>query len=266
VQARDPATAKPTEGAEDAGPDSPPAGVPLRRVRKSYEQVADQLREHILGGRLSRDERLPTETLLASQLGVSRATVREALRLLAAQNLIRTSKGASGGSYVTIPTVEHLLDYMSSNIGLLAGTDDLTLDELVEARILIEVPAARLAASRRDAEDVERLRAAIPGDEAKLDSNQEFRISADFHTSLVHACHNQLLTIAMRPLTNALQVNLQRSGLDREFHVELHRQHRGIAEAIATSDANAAGLLMQRHLEFLVPYYEQAWDDMRRGR
>ncbi len=64
-------------------------------------------------GRLARGERLPNETLLAREFGVSRATVREALRLLAAQNLIRTAKGAGGGSYVTLPTVDHLSDYMT---------------------------------------------------------------------------------------------------------------------------------------------------------
>jgi len=67
--------------------------LPLRRVRKSYEQVADQLRELIVTGELPQGGRLPTETELARSLGVSRATVREALRLLAAQGLVRTAKG-----------------------------------------------------------------------------------------------------------------------------------------------------------------------------
>ncbi|MDQ3122601.1 MAG: winged helix-turn-helix domain-containing protein, partial [Actinomycetota bacterium] len=82
-----------------------PARVPLRRVRKSYEQVADQLRELIVTGTLPQGGRLPTETQLAGQLGVSRATVREALRLLDAQGLVRTAKGQTGGSYATLPTL-----------------------------------------------------------------------------------------------------------------------------------------------------------------
>lgn len=237
----------------------------LARVR-SFEQVADQLRELIVSGRLAPGERLPTEVLLSAEVGVSRATVREGLRLLAAQGLIRTTRGAGGGSYVTVPTVEHMSDYMSSNIGLMAGTEDLTLDELVEARLLIEVPAARLAALRRDEDDLARLRAAIPTDETTIDSAQEFQVNAEFHTTLVHACRNRLLTIAMRPLTTALGVNLRRSGLGTEFHLEIRRQHEGIAEAIGEADPEHAASLMQRHLEYLVPYYEKAWDDMRRAR
>ncbi|MGH3039100.1 MAG: FadR/GntR family transcriptional regulator, partial [Gaiellaceae bacterium] len=77
--------------------------MPVRRVRKAYEQVNDQLRELIVSGELAPGERLPNEAVLAREFGVSRATVREALRILTAQNLIRTTKGAGGGSYVTLP-------------------------------------------------------------------------------------------------------------------------------------------------------------------
>ena len=94
-----------TDGRRERSEEQP---LPLRRVRKGYEQVADQLRELIVTGELPQGGRLPTETELARQLGVSRTTVREALRLLAAQGLIRTAKGQTGGSYVTLPTVDHV--------------------------------------------------------------------------------------------------------------------------------------------------------------
>ena len=76
----------------------PERAVPIARVRKAYEQVADQIRELIMTGAISPGQRLPNEAALTAQFGVSRATVREALRVLAAQNLIRTSKGSTGGS------------------------------------------------------------------------------------------------------------------------------------------------------------------------
>ena len=116
----------------------------LRRVRKSYEQVADQLRELIVSGRLAQGERLPTETLLSAEVGVSRATVREALRLLAAQGLIRTTKGAGGGSYVTVPSASDVSESLRSGLGRLARAEHVTLDELVEARALLEVPAVEV--------------------------------------------------------------------------------------------------------------------------
>ena len=115
---------------------------------KQYELVAERLRERVVDGDLQPGERLPNEATLAVDFGVSRATVREALRVLAAQSLIRTSKGAGGGSYVTLPSVDGVSEYVLSSISLLADADDVTLEELLE-RELLEVPAARLAAARR---------------------------------------------------------------------------------------------------------------------
>ena len=105
--------------------------IPVRPVRKAYEQVADQLRELIVAGELARGERLPNEKVLAGEFGVSRATVREALRLLAAQNLIRTAKGAGGGSYVTLPTADHISEFFRSSLNLLAEAQHVALDELL---------------------------------------------------------------------------------------------------------------------------------------
>lgn len=237
---------------------------PLRRVRKIYEQVADQLRELIVSGRLEQGERLPTETVLSAEVGVSRATVREALRLLAAQGLIRTARGATGGSYVTMPTVDHISDSLSSNIALLAAARDLTLEELIEARELLEVPAARFAASRRAAEDVDRLRKAIPADEPPLDIQSEFVHNRDFHATLIECCGNTVLQIAAQPVFSALQTSLSRSGLGRHFHRSIHAHHTRIVEAVQAADEDGAAREMHDHLAFLVPYYEKAWRRARR--
>lgn len=239
------------------------SAVPLRRVRKSYEQVADQLRALIVGGQLLRDERLPNEAQLAHAFGVSRATVREALRLLAAQSLIRTAKGAGGGSYVTLPTVDHLSELMGSSIGLLADARDLTLAELIEARELLEVPAARLAARRRREDDVTRLRASIPSAASRFDTTEEFIHNREFHSTLIECCGNQLLRIAAEPIFLALQTSLSRSGLTRRFHVTIHAYHARIAEAVEAGDEDAAASEMKSHLESLVPAYEKAWRDVR---
>ncbi len=236
---------------------------PARPARKSYEQIADQLRDLILAGTLERGERLPNEMVLASELEVSRATVREALRLLAAQSLIRTARGAGGGSYVTLPTVDHISEFLTANIGLLTDARDLTLDELIEARMLLEVPAARLAARRRSDDDVRRLRASIPGDTANLDTEEEFIQNSEFHTSLIESCGNRLLYIAAQPLFSALQTALARSLLGRRFHSGVHSQHLRIAEAIEEGDEDGAASEMTSHIAFLLPFYEKAWKERR---
>ena len=109
---------------------------------KAYEQVADRLRQLIVSEELARGERLPNELQLADEFGVSRATVREALRLLAAQSLIRTAKGVGGGSYVTAPSAENVSESLRSGLGLMTSSADVTLEELLEVRALLEVPAA----------------------------------------------------------------------------------------------------------------------------
>jgi DNA-binding FadR family transcriptional regulator len=226
---------------------------------KQYELVAERLRDRVVHGDLQPGERLPNESALATDFGVSRATVREALRVLAAQSLIRTSKGAGGGSYVTLPSVGGVSDFVQSSISLLADADDVTLEELLEARELLEVPAARLAAQRRNEGELERLRDAIPDEPLRLGTQRQFVYNKDFHLAVLEGCRNSLLMIAAQPVFEVLQRNLARSKLGVRFHRTINEHHRGIAAAIEAGDADAAGGEMYEHLEFLRPYYERAW-------
>jgi DNA-binding FadR family transcriptional regulator len=224
--------------------------------------VAARLREQILDGALPRGARLPNEIVLAGEFGVSRATVREALRVLTAQDLIRTAKGAGGGSYVTVPSAEHVSESLRSGLGLMTAAEDVTLEELLEVRELLEVPAAELAARRRAAGHVERLRAAIPGEPLHLSTQEQFVYNADFHTIVIEACGNTLLSIAAQPIFAVLQTRLARSRLGRTFHRAINDHHREIAAAVESGDETVAGEAMYAHLVYLRPYYEQAWRDV----
>jgi len=237
----------------------PIAGVPLRRVRKAYEQVAEQLRELIFSGALSPTQRLPSEAALASQFGVSRATIREALRVLSAQDLIRTTKGAAGGSFVTVPSIAHVSDSLVANINLLSQARDVSLDDFLEVREFLEVPAARPAARRSEPEDLEALRRAVPARPLTLSTDEQFVHNRDFHSALVMASGNQLLAIATQPVFVVLQTHLQRSTLGRKFHQTINQDHRRILAAVESGDADAAAAEMHRHLEFLGPMYDKAW-------
>lgn len=234
-----------------------------RESSKAYERIAETLRERVISGALEPGVRLPTETMLAAAHGVSRATVREALRLLAAQGLVRTAKGATGGSYVTIPTAGHLSDSLRSGIGLLVDTRDVSLAELLEARLLLEVPAVRLAARRRSEDDLERLQASIPPKPLRLTTHQQFVSNKDFHGGVLQAAGNTLWVIAAQPVFDVLQMRLARSRLGVGFHRTVNDHHRSITAAIEAGDEDAAGGEMHDHLEFLRPYYEKAWRDLR---
>jgi GntR family transcriptional repressor for pyruvate dehydrogenase complex len=255
--ARAPVMIPPMPG--NGGKSVAPVAFKARRVKKAYEQVADQLQEMIFRGVLARGDRLPSETALAGQYGVSRATVREALRLLAAQSLISTNKGAGGGSFVTLPSVDHISEFLNANIALMTASRDITLEEFLEAREMLEVPAARLAAKRRSRIELEHVSEAIPEQPLALDSEQQFAYNKGFHSAVVEASGNTLIVIAAQPIFSVLQTNLARTSLGREFHATINAHHREIADAIERGDADAAGSLMHEHLAYLPPFYEQAW-------
>src|SRR5882762_2184264 len=85
------------------------------------KQIARSIREAILGGALKVDERLPTEEELALKFGVSRPTIREALKRLAAQNLVRSQRGPAGGTFVSRPSLEEACGSIFTTTTLLAG-------------------------------------------------------------------------------------------------------------------------------------------------
>jgi len=230
-------------------------------VRRAYEQIADQLRGLILEGALRPGQRLPTEAELSERFGASRATVREALRVLATQNLVRTTKGATGGSFVIVPTADHISEFLTSSIGLLANAETVSLDELLELREMLEVPAARLAARNRSAEDVDALRAAIPGQPRTVGDRDVFRYGHDFHSRVVLASGNSLLRIAVEPLNVVVETRLNPSRMDKPFRAHVADDHRAIADAIAAGDEDAAADQMRRHLAYLRPTFELAWRD-----
>ena len=210
--------------------------------------------------------RLPNEAVLARDFGVSRATVREALRGLAGQNLIRTAKGARGGSYVALPSVSGVSDFLGSSITLLAEAEDVTLENLLEARELLEVPATRLAAARRSDTELDRLRAAMPADSLELGALEQFTYNREFHSIVIEGCGNALLLMAAQPIFDVLQRKMARSTLGRRFHRAVNEQHRAIAAAIEAGDVDAAGNEMYAHLEYLRPFYEKAWRNAARAR
>ena len=217
-----------------------PAG-PVRRVRKAYEQVYDQLRDWIIRGDLSR------------------GTVREALRVLAAQNLIRTAKGAGGGSFVTLPTVDHISTFLHANISLLSESDDVTLPEFLEARELLEVFAARQCAARRTQEDIDRLRATMVNDPAELGTSAHYILNKEFHSAVLDGCGNTLVCIAAQPVFSVLQTRLRREQMPDSFARRLDDDHRAILEAIEAGDSDAAGEEMRKHIEYLSGVYQDMW-------
>jgi DNA-binding transcriptional regulator YhcF (GntR family) len=132
--------------ADDAGHTIPFVFTPVRQARVSGE-IVSQIERAIFAMELSPGDRLQSERELAEQFGVSRITVRDALRVLEARGLIRVKVGATGGAFVE----EANTDRVAESISTLIKLKRMTLSELAEARKVVEAATAELAAQRADA-------------------------------------------------------------------------------------------------------------------
>jgi DNA-binding FadR family transcriptional regulator len=232
---------------------------PVLQIRKAYEQVYDQLKDMILSGRLAEGERLPNETELSERFGVSRSTIREALRLLVAENLVRTAKGGGGGSFVTLPTVAHVTGYLEQKLEVFSLTDRLSLADFLEVRELIEVFAVRSAAERATDADRAALRETLLPEGSGLSVEEQHLHNRQFHAILVEACRNDLLRLSAQPIFTVLQTHLSRSQLAADFPARVCAEHAAILEAIDAGDADLAERRMREHLRDLGRLYATIW-------
>src|SRR3990170_3748524 len=214
-------------------------------IRPAYEQVANQLRARILDGSMKPGEQLPIEGQLSASFGVSRTTIREALRTLSSQDLVYTVRGVNGGTFVAPVDAKGFVDNMESRLGLMASNDVITAEELIEVRALIEVPSARLAAVRRTQDDLDALRLAAHDNETSGTREQRGQHSRDFHMSVVRAAHNVLLSSIAAPIFSVWR-QLGLSATDGWS--EIDHDHFEVLECIERGDAEGAARATELHL------------------
>ncbi len=203
-------------------------------------QIASAIKDAIIAGDLIVDERLPSETELTEQFEVSRSTVREALKRLAAQSLIRTQRGATGGAFVNRLSYEDAYAQQITTATLLLSMNAVSFDTACEARYALERACAPLAATRRDADHLATMRAEVFRQNQPGLSDEAFCASdVAFHRALVDSAANPVLSYqlagaveAMQPLMNMITFTER----DRARIVELHTM---IVDALDQGDAEA---------------------------
>ena len=208
-------------------------------------QIASAIRDAIVNGTLIVDERLPSEAELADQFNVSRPTVREALKRLAAQSLIRTQRGATGGAFVNRISFEEAYPQQITTSTLLLSMNAVKFETACEARYALERACAPLSAARRSADHLATMRAEIHRQGQPGLTDVAFCASdVAFHRALVDGAQNPVLSYqlagaveAMQPLMNMITFTAR----DRARIVHLHTD---IANALENRDAAAtsAGL------------------------
>ncbi len=213
------------------------------KIARAYEQLAGLLRERITSGELAVGDRLPSESALAKQAGVSRSTVREALRILEQGGLVER---ASPRIMVVadrsdVPAFRELRRELRRH--------NVTFHHLHEALLTLDPELTRFAAIRADRSDLETLHRYLDEQEEHLDHLAEWsRLDVEFHGTIAELSANPALIIAREPISHVLLPALYRFMDTREMAKHATDYHRRIVAEIEVRDPDTAAAVMRRHI------------------
>jgi GntR family transcriptional regulator, transcriptional repressor for pyruvate dehydrogenase complex len=222
------------------------------RIRGASEQVATALQHRIQSAGLGPGDFLGREEDLAAEFGVSRPTLREALKLLSSSNLIRANKGPGGGIFVAHTADQGVRRSLSDSVDMMLETGAVSLEELLDARTLLEVPLAGLAALQADEETVQRLRGAL-GAAAAADGDIDAMHAADteFHREIAAAAGNRIAQALTGWVYEVLQPRLMDVLREAVVPGAVLDQHATLLRAIEKGDRARAERAMREHLQYL---------------
>jgi GntR family transcriptional repressor for pyruvate dehydrogenase complex len=218
----------------------------LTREATLAQRVEQELERLILDSRLGPGDRLPSERELAAQFGVSRTVVREAVRALAAKQLVDVSVGR--GTIVRAPSTEVAGESMKLLLMMQSGATG--IDKVSEVRHIIENEIAALAASRRTPEDLEELDAILAEMREHVDAPEVYiKSDVEFHAALARATHNELFVIVLDSLVEIMiEVRLLTLRVPGIARLALH-YHERILEAVRAGDPESARAVMDEHMD-----------------
>ncbi|KPF70231.1 hypothetical protein IP84_00220 [beta proteobacterium AAP99] len=228
-------------------------------TESASKQIEEQLRRAIQEGRLRADEQLPTEAELAERFGVSRPTIREALKRLAAQNLIRSKRGPAGGNFVNRPSLEEAGMNLVTPALLLTSSGEFDAAAICEARSLIESNLLAFTVQRRTDDDLTELQAALDELSDPATANGAFcAAEVRFHRAMVRAAGNKIIEYfsytlleGLQPIGNLISYKLQ----DRQQLVALHG---ALLDALRARDLAAAQQAFANYAQYRHTLYDAA--------
>lgn len=230
--------------------------VPIAPQR-AFEEITTQIRQLVASGALKPGGRLPPERELAGRFGVSRNTLREALRTLELSGMIELRKGASGGAFV-LPGGSGVI---VNGLRDLYHLGRITPQDLTEARIWLSETVVRVVCERATDEDLERLTANV--DAAALADRegnvlQRAELHREFHRILASITHNPIIEIMMEGVMEVLGQFMKRIGpFNNPFTIPSRRR---LLKHLRARDAEAAVAEMTRFLKRLQTKYLDLWE------
>ncbi len=216
---------------------------------KGAEAVARNITQTIVADGLQPGDLVGTEPELIAREGVSRALLREAVRLLEHHHIARMRRGPGGGLFVMAPSA----DAVTEVAAIYLARRGMRLTELAEMRTGVEVAMADLAAERIDEAGIAGLHDALTREENATDAERVEAVH-DLHAAVAAAAQNRVLilvALVLIRLSRLHQIERLAPKMQREIQAEVLRTHIGIAEAVAAGDRELARHRMRRHLEAL---------------
>ena len=209
-------------------------------------QIVQQIQDAIRSSRLKPGDRLPPERDLADRFGVSRVTVRDALRSLEVLGLIRIRVGAAGGAFVTSPGAEIVGEGLT-NLMLLSSLEP---EEIAEARLILELGSVALATARATDDDIKALHAMMRDAQSALDlGTYERGMSVQFHLRVAQIAGNNAISLLTDSFRGPLSMHVIRTREPQDsWFLHTVQEHQEIVKAIEQRDTAAAQRRMAEHL------------------
>ena len=229
--------------------------------RRTHDALLKDIEVDLRAGKIKVGDRLPGERTLAENYGISRASVREAIRILDAMGVVRSSVGSgptSGAIVVSDPSAG-----LSSALRLHVASNRLPVEDIVQTRILLETWTARAGAAREggDAEREQAAQLLEAMDQPELDRATFHELDARFHVALSSLAGNEVMATIMESLSGSI-VDYVKGSMDAmedwpDVLEVLRTQHHGIFDAVQSRDGELAARLLREHIEW---FYQRAGD------
>lgn len=206
------------------------------------QTVAEQMRNMIISNHITVGEKLPTESELMAHYSVSRSTIREAVKILQAENIVEVRHGL--GSFVAADT-----GVSKDPLGLSFADQTRLLMETMEVRLLLEPDTAALAAQRRTEEDLLRMRKAVDQMEAAAMRGEDYHsYDYQFHISIAQATQNSVVTRMFPVIFDAIEKGYAQTAHVKGSFARAINYHREILDALTRQEAQTAQALLQLHI------------------
>ena len=250
-----------------SGPRSPalketpvtPAQAGATPRRRTHDALLKDIEANLRSGKIKLGDRLPGERTLAETYGISRSSVREAIRVLDALGVLRSSVGSgptSGAIVISDPSAG-----LSSALRLHVASSRLPVEDIVQTRILLETWTAKAGAARTggEAELEQAARLLNAMDDPKIDRATFHELDARFHVALSSLAGNAVVATMMESLSGSI-VGYVKGAMDAmedwpEVLSVLRTQHHGIFDAVQAHDGELAARLLREHIEW---FYQRA--------